>query len=166
MPHGVLFRGGAEQRIRQCVIEADLLQAIVGLPPNLFYSTTIPACLLIFCATKDGASRGGIRIVDGSRRFAKGRNQNRMSDADVEAVLIAAQAEDSDYEDHNVSARSVSISQIADNGWDLSISRYLAPTEGTALDVATALAQYQAAQADLALAQEEFLQRLKAADYA
>jgi type I restriction enzyme M protein len=166
MPHGVLFRGGAEQRIRQCIIEADLLLAVVGLPPNLFYSTTIPACLLIFCAIKDESSQGRIRIIDGSRRFAKGRNQNRMSDADVEAVLIAARTEAPEYEGHNVSARSVAISQSPENGWDLSISRYLAPAGAAALDVATALAQFQAAQADLALAQEEFFQRLKAADYA
>jgi type I restriction enzyme M protein len=166
MPHGVLFRGGAEQRIRQCIIEADLLEAIVGLPPNLFYSTTIPACLLIFRATKDESNRGRIRIIDGSQRFVKGRNQNRMSEEDVEAVLRAARSDASEYEEHNVSARSVPIGVVADNGWNLGVSRYIAPAEAAALDVATALAQFQAAQADLALAQEEFLQKLKAADYA
>jgi type I restriction enzyme M protein len=166
MPNGVLFRGGAEQRIRQCLIEADLLQAVVGLPPNLFYSTTIPACLLIFRATKDESGRGKVRIVDGSRRFEKGRNQNRMSDSDVEAVIGAFRSTASELGENRVSARSVTIGELADNGWDLSISRYVSPAETAALDVATALARYLAAQADLALAQEEFLQRLKAADYA
>ena len=166
MPHGVLFRSGAEQRIRQCLIEADLLQAVVGLPPNLFYSTTIPACLLIFRATKDESGQGTVRIVDGSRRFEKGRNQNRMSDSDVEAVIGAFRSAAPEPSENRVSARSVTIGEIADNGWDLSISRYVSPAETAALDVATALARYLAAQADLALAQEEFLQRLKAADYA
>ena len=166
MPHGVLFRSGAEQRIRQCLIEADLLQAVVGLPPNLFYSTTIPACLLIFRATKDESGQGAVRIVDGSRRFEKGRNQNRMSDSDVEAVIGAFRSAVPELSENRVSARSVTIGEIADNGWDLSISRYVSPAETAALDVATALARYLAAQADLTLAQEEFLQRLKAADYA
>jgi type I restriction enzyme M protein len=166
MPHGVLFRGGAEQRIRQCIIEADLLQAVVGLPSNLFYSTTIPACLLIFRATKEEAYRGIIRIVDGSRRFEKGRNQNRLNDSDVEAIVTAFRSDNPELGARRVPARSVTISEIANNGWDLSISRYVSPADAAALDVATALAQYREAQADLALAQEEFLQRLKAADYA
>jgi type I restriction enzyme M protein len=71
MPHGVLFRGGAEALIRQCLIRHDQLEAIVGLPPNLFYSTSIPACLLIFRATKSLARRGQVLFVDGSKRFAK-----------------------------------------------------------------------------------------------
>jgi type I restriction enzyme M protein len=166
MPHGVLFRGGAEQRIRQCLIEADLLQAVVGLPANLFYSTTIPACLLIFRTTKRPSEQGTVRIVDGSRRFEKGRNQNRMNDSDVDAVLAAFQSDDPEFDDNRVSARSISIGEIARNGWDLSISRYVSLAGSVALDVATALAQYQAAQADLALAQDDFLKRLKAADYA
>ena len=166
MPLGVLFRGGAEQRIRQCLIEADLLYAIVGLPPNLFYSTTIPACLLIFHAAKDVADQGMIRIVDGSRRFEKGRNQNHMGDEDVEAILAASRTDDTDYQERHVSARSVTIDEISSNDWDLSISRYVSVATAVEVDVATALSRYQAAQADLSLAQEEFLQRLKAADYA
>ena len=166
MPYGVLFRSGAEQRIRRCLIEGDLLQAIVGLPPNLFYSTTIPACLLIFAATKAEDKQGKVRIVDGSRRFSPGRNQNRMSESDVDAILNAARFDTDEIEAQGVLARSVAIREIAGNEWDLSISRYLSPAQETALDVATALSMYQAAQAELDLAQEEFLQRLKAADYA
>lgn len=166
MPHGVLFRGGAEQRIRQCLIEADLLHAIIGLPTNLFYSTTIPACLLIFRGTKSKANQGSVRIVDGSRRFEKGRNQNRMSDSDVEAILNAFRSSALEFDENRVTARSVTVNEIGNNEWDLSIARYVTPAEVKALDVATALTRYQAAQAELALAQEEFLQRLKAADYA
>ena len=79
MPHGVLFRGGAEGAIRECLLRADRLDAVVGLAPNLFYSTTIPACLLIFRATKPPERRGHVLFVDGSKRFAKGRNQNSVA---------------------------------------------------------------------------------------
>lgn len=78
MPHGVLFRGGVEGRIRECLIERDQLEAIIGLPTNLFYSTSIPACLLIFEFSKPANRRGSILIIDGSKRFVKGRNQNQM----------------------------------------------------------------------------------------
>ena len=90
MPHGVLFRGGAEKSIRQCLIEQDLLEAVIGLPPNLFYSTAIPACLLIFRAAKPAQRHGTVLFVDGSRRFSKGpRSQNQMSDTDIEKILAA-----------------------------------------------------------------------------
>jgi type I restriction-modification system DNA methylase subunit len=89
-----------------------------------------------------------------------------MSDSDVEAVLTAFRSDAPEFDEYRVPARSVTIDEIANNGWDLSISRYVSPAETPALDVATALTQYQAAQADLTLAQEDFLQRLKAADYA
>ena len=83
MPHGVLFRGGAEARIRQCLIEKDLLDAVIGLPPNLFYSTSIPACLLIFRDQKPAERKDHVLFVDGSARFAKGKNQNQMTDDDI-----------------------------------------------------------------------------------
>jgi type I restriction enzyme M protein len=74
MPHGVLFRGGAEKTIRQCLLQQDRLDAVIGLPPNLFYSTPIPACLLIFKASKDAIRRSTVLFVDGSKRFLKGKN--------------------------------------------------------------------------------------------
>jgi type I restriction enzyme M protein len=80
MPHGVLFRGGVEKAIRQCLIEQDLLEAVIGLPPNLFYSTMIPACLLIFRAAKPSARRNGVVFIDGSACFIKGRNQNQLGE--------------------------------------------------------------------------------------
>ncbi len=89
MPHGVLMRAGPEAKIRQCLVEADQLEAVIGLPGNLFYSTTIPACLLIFRASKDADREGRVLIVDGLSRFRKSRNQNTMDDADVEAILGA-----------------------------------------------------------------------------
>jgi len=84
MPHGVLFRGGAEAQIRQCLVQSDQLEAVIGLPPNLFYNTTIPACLLIFRATKSSDRQGHVLIVDGSARFEKGKNKKWHGDIAVE----------------------------------------------------------------------------------
>src|SRR5664279_104881 len=70
MPHGVLFRGGSERQIRQCLVADDHLEAGIGLPPNLFYSTSIPACLLIFKARKPKKHKGMVLFIDGSARFA------------------------------------------------------------------------------------------------
>lgn len=87
MPHGVLFRAGQEADIRKCIVGGDMLEAAIDLPPNLFYSTTIPACLLIFRAVKSQDRAGGVLFVDASHRFAKGRNQNYMTRDDVEAIV-------------------------------------------------------------------------------
>ena len=66
MPHGVLFRGGQERAIRECLLRSDRLEAVVGLAPNLFYSTGIPAALLVFKSHKTEERRGHVLFVDGS----------------------------------------------------------------------------------------------------
>jgi type I restriction enzyme M protein len=76
MPHGVLFRGGAELEIRRKLIEAGLLEAVIGLAPNLFYNTTIPACILVLRRRLAPKREGQTLVIDGSARFRKGRNQN------------------------------------------------------------------------------------------
>ncbi|GAA4399485.1 hypothetical protein GCM10023153_25670 [Ornithinibacter aureus] len=76
MPHGALFRPDAEQRIRRCLIEQDRLVAVVGLPRNIFYSTSIVACLLLFSDSKPEHEQGTVLFIDASSRFVKGKNQN------------------------------------------------------------------------------------------
>jgi type I restriction enzyme M protein len=162
MPHGVLFRGGVEGTIRQCLITRDQLEAVVGLPANLFYSTTIPACLLIFQATKSEERRGTVLIVDGSRRFVKGRNQNQMSAVDVEAIVGAYRSAASG---DDVPARVVEHAEIKENGWDLNITRYLRTEAAESVDVPTALAALRQAQQRLRQAEGRLDERLKAAGY-
>jgi type I restriction enzyme M protein len=164
MPHGVLFRGGVEAKIRQCLITQDQLEAVVGLPPNLFYSTSIPACLLIFRAEKPVERKGCVLFVDGSSRFTKGRNQNQMGPADIEAVVAAYRTSGSDGT--GVPARLVEHSEIKENGWDLNIGRYLKTAAGETLDVPAALAALSEAQAALREAEERLAERLRAAGYA
>ena len=166
MPHGVLFRGSVEAKIRQCLIETDQLEAVIGLPTNLFYSTTIPACILVFRAKKDVARKGTVLFVDGSARFSKGKNQNSMDNDDVEAIIEAYRtAEDPDGEG-GVQVRLVEHSEIEENDWDLNIGRYLKTAAEETVDVPTALAALAEAQTSLRDAEERLAERLKAAGYA
>lgn len=142
MPHGVLFRGGAEAKIRRCLIERDLLDSVIGLPPNLFYSTGIPACILVFRDQKQAGRKGHVLFVDGSARFAPGKNQNRMSDEDV-SVLIAAYATGDDPDgDGGTNVRLVPFGEIAENGFDLNIGRYIKVAAEETADLGTALIAY------------------------
>lgn len=164
MPHGVLFRGGVEKQIRQKLIESDLLEAVIGLPPNLFYSTTIPACLLIFRNTKAVEREGAILFVDASKRFIKGRNQNSMAAADVAAIIAAYGSAIAAGDDH-VGIRLAPLEEIAANSWDLNIGRYIKGVAAEFVDVTAALAELADAQASLRVAEARLADRLKAAGY-
>jgi type I restriction enzyme M protein len=142
MSHGALFRGGAEGRIRQCLIEKDLLEAVVGLPPNLFYSTQIPACLLIFRAQKPVDRKNHVLFVDGSARFVTGKNQNRMSEDDVDAVVEAYRTGEDPDGEGGANVRLVPFNEIKDNGFDLNIGRYIKVAAEEAADLGTALVAY------------------------
>jgi len=166
MPHGVLFRGGAEEAIRQCLIESDRLDAVIGLPSNLFYSTSIPACLLIFRASKPEERRGKVLFVDGSARFTKGRNQNQMSDDDIAAIVAGHHSGEDPESEGGVQVRLVDHAEIKENSWDLNLGRYVKPAAIAGMDVPTALAQLAEAQAALREAEERVAERLKAAGYA
>jgi len=165
MPHGVLFRGGAEKKIRQHLLEEDRLDVIVGLAPNLFYGTTIPACLLFFRSAKDDTRKGHVLFVDGSKRFTKGKNQNTLDEGDVEDLFAVVQSNGSE-ERADIAARLVPIVEIEGNGFDLNIGRYLKADAAEVIDVAEALAAFEASRAELAKAEAAMVERLKAAGYA
>jgi type I restriction enzyme M protein len=165
MPHGVLFRGGVEGAIRQCLITRDQLEAIIGIPSNLFYSTSIPACLLVFRADKPAERKGSVLFIDGSSAFTKGRNQNQMGITDIEAILTAYRAGGSSS-NGALPTRLVGHGEIKENGWDLNIGRYLKTTAAETADVSTALVALRAAQEELHQAEARLDERLKAAGYA
>jgi type I restriction enzyme M protein len=165
MPNGVLFRPGVEKNIRQCLIEQDRLEAVIGLPPNLFYSTSIPACLLIFRADKPLARRGSVLFIDGSARFAKGKNQNQLGDGDVTAIVTAYRHGGLTDEAERVQVRLVQHAEIKDNGWDLNLGRYLKTTMAEGISVEAALADFTRAQTALHEAETKLSERLKAAGY-
>ena len=89
MPHGVLFRGGSEQRIRKGILtdKQDIVQAVIGLPPNLFYGTSIPACLLVINKKKPTALKGSVLIINADAEYGEGRNQNILRPEDIEKIV-------------------------------------------------------------------------------
>jgi type I restriction enzyme M protein len=86
MPHGVLFRGGKEKLIREILINDDVIEAIISLPPGLFYGTGIPACVIVVNKNKPDAMRGKVLFINADREFAEGKNQNKLRPEDIEKI--------------------------------------------------------------------------------
>ncbi|OIP44088.1 MAG: restriction endonuclease subunit M [Deltaproteobacteria bacterium CG2_30_63_29] len=122
MPHGVLFRGGAEREIRKGFIEDDLLEAVIGLAPNLFYGTGIPACILVLRArgAKPAERRGQVLFINADAEFRSGRAQNYLEPEHLEKVINAFER----FEDLDGFARRVSHAELAENDYNLNIRRY------------------------------------------
>ena len=136
MPHGVLFRGAAEGKIRQGLLQQDLFEAVIGLPPNLFYGTGIPASILVLNRDKPPGRQRNVLFIDASRDFGEGINQNRLRDEDVHHISTAFHA----YADTETYARVVPLLEIEQNDWNLNISRYVdAPAEEDRIDVREAV---------------------------
>ena len=121
MPHGVLFRGSAEGKIRQGLLQEDLFEAVIGLAPNLFYGTGIPASILVLNRDKPAERKGKVLFIDASAEFEDGSNQNRLRDQDIEHISKAFHA----YADVEKYARVVPLAEIEQNDWNLNISRYV-----------------------------------------
>src|SRR5690606_24770659 len=96
MPHGVLFRGGAEKEIRTGLLDEDLLDAVIGLAPNLFYGTGIPACILVLRApgAKPPQRRGKVLFINADREYFEGRAQNYLNPEHIEKIVSAWRAFD------------------------------------------------------------------------
>lgn len=165
MPNGVLFRSAAEKQIRRCLIETDRLEAVVGLPPNLFYSTMIPACLLIFRAKKSRPRKKNVLFIDGSTRFAKGKNQNVMSQADIDAIVTAYRKAKSPEHSEDVAVELVPLAVIQDNDWDLSLGRYIRSSTTEETDARESLSEMRQSQEALRAAEADLDKRLRAAGY-
>jgi len=125
VPHGVLFRGGEEGKIRQGFIKDDLIEAVIGLPQNLFYGTSIPAALLIINKNKPQSRKGKVIFIDANQGFIKDGNKNKLRDEDIEKVTEAFNA----YQEIEKFAMVVDIKMIEDNDCNLNISRYVDTSE-------------------------------------
>ncbi|WEO76426.1 class I SAM-dependent DNA methyltransferase [Cryobacterium sp. SO2] len=165
MPHGALFRGGKEAAIREKLIRADLLEAVIGLPNNLFYSTSIPVCLLIFRKTKPSERIGSVLFIDGKDRLQPGKNQNTMDDDDIAAISNAYRAPASANSESRVKARLVEIDELERNHFDLNIGRYLKSETAVEANVEEAIVLMREAQERLMAAQAVLDEKLKAAGF-
>lgn len=120
LPHGVLFRGNVEARIRQDLIRRGIIKGIIGLPSNLFYGTGIPACIILI-DKENAAARRGIFVIDASEGFVKDGNKNRLREQDIRKIVDT-------YKNRKPItgyARMVGSAEIADNDYNLNIPRYI-----------------------------------------
>lgn len=122
MPHGVLFRGGVEQEIRKGFLEDDVLEAVIGLPPNLFYGTGIPACILIMRPpkAKPEERQNKVLFINADAEFRASRAQNFIRPEDIEKIVSTFEA----FQNIPRYSRVVGISELEDNDWNLNIRRY------------------------------------------
>jgi type I restriction enzyme M protein len=124
MPHGVLFRGGEEKKIREKWIEQDLIEAVIGLPPNLFYGAGIPACVLVLRpegGQKPPERRRRILFINADAEFHAGRAQNYLKPEHIEKIVSTFDR----YEDVPAYARRVSLDELRENDCNLNIRRYV-----------------------------------------
>ena len=127
LPHGVLFRGGTEGEIRKYIIKEDnYLDAIIGLPSNLFFGTGIPAIILVFkkCRKTDE----NVLFIDASKGFEKVKNQNKLREKDIKDIIdtyVNRKEIDKNNNDYDLISRNVPVKEIEENDFNLNISRYV-----------------------------------------
>ena len=123
LPHGVLFRGGAEERIRTKLLKDGHIDTVIGLPANLFYSTGIPVCILVLkkCKKPDD-----VLFINAAEHYAKGKRQNQLTDEHIGKIIETYQFR---KEEDRYSKR-VGMDRIAEEGFNLNISRYIRTTIG------------------------------------
>ena len=123
LPHGVLFRGGAEERIRTKLLKDGHIDTVIGLPANLFYSTGIPVCILVLkkCKKPDD-----VLFINAAEHFVKGKRQNQLSEENIAKIIDTYQqrSEETRY------SRRVGMEEIEKNDFNLNISRYISTAVG------------------------------------
>ena len=120
VPHGVLFRGASEGDIRKGILDADLLEGVIGLPSALFYGTGIPAALLIINKKKSSERKNKVFFINSELEYQEGKNQNKLRAEDINKILSTFD----DYQDIKRYAKVVSIEEIRENDYNLNIRRY------------------------------------------
>ena len=168
VPHGVLFRGSSEKTIRQQLIEENLLEAVIGLPANLFYGTSIPAAILIFNRAK-GANTD-VLFVDASKAYESGKNQNHLRDEDISHIVSVYQnykkakpinAEKGSVIEERFAYRAT-LAEIEANDYNLNIPRYVDTFEPeTLVDIATVHSELGQLKQELSEVEQQIERYLK-----
>ncbi|CAM5230448.1 putative type I restriction enzymeP M protein [Streptomyces tanashiensis] len=146
LPQGELFRQGAEGRVREHVLKAGFVEAIIGLAPNLFYGTGLAACVLILRRQRPAEQQYKVLFVNGESLFKRGRNQNTLEPDHAETLLKAYQ----EYAEQPGLTAVATLDDIKANGWNLNIPLYavLEPAEaGEQITLEQALADLETAHA-------------------
>ena len=166
VPHGVLFRGSSEGKIRQKTIEENILEAVVGLPANLFFGTGIPAAILIFNRGRKANGKEPVLFIDASKHYESVKNQNRLRESDIEHVV-------STYRDFNTGKLKAGIveekfsyvatsEEIIENEFNLNIPRYVDTfEEEPEVDIARVQGEIETLEKELVIVQNEMKKYLK-----
>lgn len=160
LPHGVLFRGGAEGRIRKALLDKGHIETIIGLAPNLFYGTGIPACILVL--QKKTEPKEPVLIINAEEVFNKGRAQNTLSTGQADQIYQIYQYQLASYRNEQEGiARWVSYEEIEENDYNLNIARYVRkPIEEKTITVADALKDFRRKLAALEKAEDKLEEML------
>lgn len=150
LPQGALFRTDAEGRIRQALLEQDIIEAVIGLAPNIFFGTGLAPAVMILRRTKPVERKGKVLVIDASMLFRKGRAQNFLDAEHAELIVEWIR----DFEDVEDRAKVVGITEFKDQGWTLNIARYVlarveeqvAPLSAAVAGLRVALAEARAAE--------------------
>jgi len=158
VPHGVLFRGGAEGKIRQKLIEDNLLEAVIGLPANLFFGTGIPAAIIVFSKARktwpQARSRRDkhILFIDASREYEDGKNQNRLREEDIAKITATFEA----FKQVDKYAYPATLAEVQQNEFNLNIPRYVDTFEPEPeVDIPAVLEEIETIEGELATVEKE-----------
>jgi type I restriction enzyme M protein len=164
VPHGVLFRGASEGKIRQKTIEENLLEAVIGLPANLFFGTGIPAAILIFSKAK--ANNENVLFIDASQHYESVKNQNRLRPQDIEHIVstyrnfVAGKLKPGIVEDKF--SYVATPDEIQENEFNLNIPRYVDTfVEEAEVDIAAVQKEIGKLEGELLTVQHEIEKYLK-----
>ena len=158
LPHGVLFRGGAEETIRRYMIEKlNVIDAVIGLPANLFFGTGIPVCVLVLKKDRTG-NEDNVLFIDASQEYEQGKNQNQLKPEHIDKIVAAYTAR-TDIEKF---AHKAYISEIIENDWNMNIPRYVNMMDDEEeIDIEIVRAEIKQLQEKQILVEEELSRRLR-----
>lgn len=155
VPHGVLFRGGSEGKIRRALIEENLLEVVLGLPPNLFFGTGIPTAILIF---NRGKRRKDVLFIDASREYQDGKNQNKLREEDINKIVATYKS----FKTIDKYSYRATFTEIEENDFNLNIPRYVDTfEEEEEIDIAAVQKEIEEIESELASTREEMAKHLK-----
>jgi type I restriction enzyme M protein len=157
LPHGALFRKGAEGKIRKALLEMDLLEAVIGLAPNIFYGTQLAACIMVFRSQKDAANQNKVLFIDASEQMRVGRAQNYLEPEHVKQIYTWY----TEFSDVQNQVKVATLDDIAENDYNLNIPLYIEKTiEDNLPTVAEALSDLKIAWKECLEAEEKFKAKL------
>ncbi|WP_133463484.1 type I restriction-modification system subunit M [Sunxiuqinia elliptica] len=158
LPHGALFRKAAEGKIRQALLEQDLLEAVIGLGPNIFYGTQLAACVMVFKQNKEASKKGKVLFIDAANQIRIGRAQNFLEPSHVQQIFKWYAS----YEDVENHAKVATLEDIKENDYNLNIPLYVEKIiEDNLPSVDEAMADLKTAWGESLKAEEKFLTILK-----